>query len=305
MSSKRSTRPLRAASRIARAADQRDHLVEVGQRDQQALEHVGALLGAAQLVLGAAHDDLALVIDVVADHLAQRQRARHVVDQRDHVDAERRLHRRVLVELVEHDLGDRVALELDHDPHPVAVGLVAQVGDLGDLLVEHEVADLQDQAAVAALAHLVGQLGDDDRLLALADRLDVGLGLDADPAAAGGVGVADALAAEDRAGGREVGALDVLHQALDVDRRVVDVGDRGGDHLAQVVRRDVGRHADGDARAAVDEQVGEARRQHDRLLARAVVGGDEVDRLGVDVAQHLGGQAVQARLGVAHGRRAE
>ena len=83
--------------------------------------------------------DLALVVDVVAEHLAQRQRARHVVDQRDHVDAERRLQRRVLVELVEHDLRDRVALELDHDPHAAAVGLVAQVGDLGDLLLLDEV----------------------------------------------------------------------------------------------------------------------------------------------------------------------
>jgi hypothetical protein len=56
------------------------------------------------------------------------------------------------------------------------------------------------------------------------------------------------------------------------------------------------------ARAAVDQKVGEARRQHHRLLARAVVGGDEIDGLLVDVAQHLGRQAVQARLGVAHGR---
>ena len=104
-------------------------------RDQVALEYVRALLGAAQLVLRAANDDLALVIDVVPEHLAQRQRARDVVDQRDHVHAERRLQRRVLVELVEHDLRDRVALELDHDPHAATVGLVAQVADLRDLLL--------------------------------------------------------------------------------------------------------------------------------------------------------------------------
>ncbi len=166
---------------IARAADQRDHLVEVGERDQQTLEDVRALLGAAQLVLRAAHDDLALVVDVVADHLAQRQRARHVVDQRDHVDAERGLQRRVLVELVEDDLRDRVALELDHDPHPVAVGLVAQVGDLGDLLCSCTRSLIfRIRPPSPSLAHLVGQLGDDDRLLALADRLDVRLALDAD-----------------------------------------------------------------------------------------------------------------------------
>ena len=79
------------------------------------------LLG--QLVLGAAHDHLALVGHVVVDHRPQVQRARHVVDERDHVHAERGLHRRVLVELVEHDLGDHVALELDHEAHAALVGV--------------------------------------------------------------------------------------------------------------------------------------------------------------------------------------
>ena len=92
--------------------------------------------------------------DVGGDDLAQRERARHAVDERDHVHAERGLHRGVLVELVEHDLRDDAALELDDEPHAAPVGLVAQVGDLGDLLLVHEVGDLRDQPAVAALLHL-------------------------------------------------------------------------------------------------------------------------------------------------------
>ncbi len=288
---------------VARAADQLDHGVEVLQRDQQALEAVDLGLERAQLVLGAADDDVALVLDVEVQDAAQRQRARDVVDQGDGVDAEGRLHRRVLVELVEHDLRDRVALELDHDPHAVAVRLVAQVGDLGDLLLLHELGDLADDAALAALLHRVRQLGDDDRLLAVRERLGVGAGAHADPAAAGLVGLADARQAEDDAAGREVRALDVLHQAGGVDVRVVDEGDGGGDHLAQVVRRDVRRHADGDAGRAVDEQVREARRQDRRLHVLAVVVGLEVDRVGVEVAQHLARDAVEPGLRVPHGGR--
>ena len=253
-----------------------------------------------QLVLGAPDDDLALVLDVVVDDRAQRQRPRHVVDQRDRVDAERRLHRGVLVELVQHDLRDHAALELDHDPHALAIGLVAQVGDLGDLLLVDEVGDLLDQAGVAALLDHEGQLGDDDRLLAVADVLRVGAGAHAHAAAAGLVGLADAADAEDHAAGREVRALDVLHQAGRVDLRIVDVGDRRGDRLAQVVRRDVRRHADGDARGAVDEQVREARREHDRLAVVAVVVRDEVDGVGVEVAQHLARERRQPRLRVPH-----
>ena len=85
--------------------------------------------------------------------------------------------------------------------------------------------------------------------------------------------------------------------------RVVDEGDGRGGDLAQVVRRDVGGHAHGDAGRAVDEQVGQLGRQHRRLLARAVVVLDEVDRLLVDVGQQLGGDGGHARLGVAHGGR--
>ena len=62
-----------------------------------------------------------------------------------------------------------------------------------------------------------------------------------------------------------------LHQLVDVERRVVDQRDRRVDHLAEIVRRDVGRHADGDAAGAVDQQVREARRQDHRLLLGAVV----------------------------------
>ena len=43
--------------------------------------------------------------------------------------------------------------------------------------------------------------------------------------------------------------------------------------------------------------------KHDGLLARAVVVGDEVDRVHVEVAQHLGRHPRQARLRVPHGGR--
>ncbi len=112
--------------------------------------------------------------------------------------------------------------------------------------------------------------------------------------------VPDARAAEDDPAGGEVRALDVPHQALDLDVGVVDVGDRRVDRLAQVVRRDVRRHPHRDPRGAVDEQVGEARREHQRFLARAVVVGREVDRVHVEIAQHLGGDPRQPSLGVAH-----
>ena len=65
-----------------RPADDLDDLVDVVERDDVALEDVGALLGLAQLVARAPDDDVLLVLDVVVEHLLEVQRARHAVDER-------------------------------------------------------------------------------------------------------------------------------------------------------------------------------------------------------------------------------
>ena len=68
------------------------------------------------------------------------------------------------------------------------------------------------------------------------------------------------------------------------------------------MRREVGRHADRDAGAAVDEQVGERGGEHDRLHVLLVIGGNEIDRVLVDVVHQHRAEMRQARLGVPHGR---
>ena len=138
---------------------------------------------------------------------------------------------------------------------------------------------------------------------AAADLLDAGAGADDHRAAALVVGLARAGAAEDQRAGREVGRGDVLHQVGDREVGVLDQRQRRVDHLAEVVRRDVGGHADGDAAGAVDQHVGEARRQDRRLHVLAVVVRLEVDRLLVDVGEEVGGRLGDAHLGVAHRRR--
>ncbi|MNX79391.1 hypothetical protein D3C86_1110200 [compost metagenome] len=236
----------------------------------------------------------------MAQDLVQAQDLGLAVDQGEHDDAEGGLELGLLVEVVEHHLGVGVALELDDHADAVAIALVAQIRDAVELLVLDQVGDLLDEGIGA---HLVGQLGDDDRVLVALDLLDLGDGAQGDGAAAGGVGLVDALLAQDDGAGREVGALDVLDQVARGEAGLFDHRDQAVDDLAQVVRRDVGRHADRDARGAVDQQVRDARGQDDGLLGGAVVVGVEVDRLGVDVGEHLARDAAEAGLGVAVGRR--
>ena len=169
--------------RVRRRLDQRDHLVDVRERDGQPLEDVAALARLAQLEDRAARDDLAPVAQEGFDQVLERQQLRLPVLQRHHVDAEHGLHRRLLVEVVEHDVGDFAALQLDDDAHAVLVGLVAQLRDALDQLAAHQLGDALEQPR---LVDLVRQLGDDDRLVAtVVDVLDVRAGAHQDAAATG------------------------------------------------------------------------------------------------------------------------
>ena len=287
---------------VARGADDVDDLVDVVDRDEQALEDVDAGARLVEVVLGAAGHDVDLMIDVVVEHLAQREGLGHAVHQRDVDGAERGLELRLLIEVVEHDLGHGALLEIDDDAHALLeVGLVAHVGDALDALL---VDGLRDLLLQQALVDLVGDLGHDEAGATALDLLDVDLGAHGDRAAAGLVGVADALGAHDDAARGEVRAGQDGHELVGGGIGIVDQHADGVRDLAEVVRRDVGGHADRDARAAVDEQVGEARRQHRGLGERLVVVGLEVDRLLVEVGEKLHGRTCEAALGVAHGCRA-
>ena len=69
----------------------------------------------------------------------------------------------------------------------------------------------------------------------------------------------------------------MLHQLPGADLGVIQQMYAGVGDLAQVVRRHIGGHTHGDARRAVEQQVGQARRQNQRLLQRAVKVRPEVD----------------------------
>ncbi len=202
---------LRGRRRL-RPADQGDDLVDRVDRGEQRGDDVQPLLCLAQPEPGPALDHLDLVRDPVPDHLVEAQGARHAVDQRQHDHAEGVLQLRVLVQVVQHDLRDGVALEHDHQPLPgPAAGLVAHVGDPGQAPVLDQLGDLGRQVVRVDLERELL----DDQAVAAVDLLVLHDGAHGDRAAPGPVGLADAAPPDDLAPGREVGAGDALHQPVE------------------------------------------------------------------------------------------
>ena len=284
---------------VGRLADQRNDLVDIGDGDGEADEDMGAIARLAQQELGTAADHLLAEIGEGADHVLEVELLGPASDQRHDVGAEGRLQRREAVELVQHHVGHGVALQLDDHAHAVAARLVANIGDAFDLLLAHQ---LGDPLHHGRLVHLIGNLGDDQRLALLAQDFGGDAAAHQDRAAALVIGGADACPAEDQAAGGEVRAWNDLDQLLDRDRRIVEIGDAGVDHLAEIVRRDVGGHADGDAAGAVDQQVRELRRQDHRFLLAPIVVRLEVDRLILEIVEQRHGRTCEPHLGIALGR---
>src|SRR5690606_9037220 len=163
-------------------------------------------------------------------------------------------------QVVEHLARLRVALELDDHAHAGAVRLVSEVRDAVELAIADHFGDALEQHR---LVDLVRQLGDHNLVaIAAIGLLDERLRADDDTSATGSVGRLDALATENGATGREVGPGHDGDQILDRRIGVVDeVRYRVAD-LAEVVGWHVGRHANGDTGAAVDQQVRNAGWQH-------------------------------------------
>ena len=297
--------PLTGIVDLGRASDQRDHLVEgIEGLDVAALD-VGEPLGLGEAEPGPALDDVDLVVHPVADELVDAERARHAVDQGQHVGAEVGLQLGVLEQVVEDHASHGVPLE--HDDQALAGParrVVAHVRDPGDLAAVGEVGDLHRQ--VVGVDH-VGQLGDRQAGAALGVLVDLDDRALGDRAATGAVGLLDPVVSDDQRAVGEVGALDPLDQGvlelLPGGVGVLERPERTVGDLAQVVRRDAGGHADRDAGRAVDQQVGVARGKDRRLLRAPVVVGLEVDGLLADVAHHLQRERRHPALGVAHRRR--
>ena len=242
------------------------------------------------------------MVDEALEEELEAHPARRAVVEGEHVGREVRLELGQAVEVVEDHVCLGVGLDGDDDVDAhVALGEILDVRDALDLVVLDEVAEVDEHLP---LVDGVWQFGDDDLLAAVLVRDDLRLGADLERGAARHVHLADGGASADDRAGREVRSLDELHEVVDGAVRMVDLPLHGVAEFGEVVRRDVRRHADGDARGTVEKEVGDLGRQDCGLRGAAVVGGDHVDGILVDVLAKILGKLAHANLGVAGGRRA-
>jgi len=101
--------------------------------------------------------------------------------------------------------------------------------------------------------------------------------------------------------GRKIWTQHVLQNLGQLRVRIVDQGDGGVNNLGEIVRRDLGRHANGDAVGTVDQKIWDAGGQNVRLDFAAVVVGMKVDGVFVQIFEQSGGNLREFGFGVTVG----
>ena len=254
----------------------------------------------AEAMLRAADQHLQAVVEPFAQDLAKAQHVRHLAaGEHIHVERHARLELGQLEHLLHEEDGiDGAALRLEHEAH-VFRQLVADVGEQRQLLGLQQLGDAGDEAR---LRNLIGNLGDHDLVGAASGILACPAGAQPEAAAPGLVGLHDGVARLDQdAAGGQVRPWHEIDELVGGGVGKLDQMQRRVAQLAGIVRRDVGRHADGDAGRAVGEQVGEIAGEHRGLHLAAVVIRAEVDGVLVDAVEELRRDLGEPRLGVAVG----
>ena len=267
-----------------RRTDDIDDLVDHIKSLEETFEDMGSLARLLEVELCPSHDNLMTMSDEVLDQLLKVEGTRSAVHEGDIVHREARLKRRILVKHVEHHIRIRILLEADHDTHSLHCGLVVDVCDSVNLLCLDKLCDLLDHLT---LVDHVRNLGNDDGLTAGLAYLDISLRTDHDTSAACLECILDALTSLDDASCREIRTLDILHEFLDGDLRIVDVCADSVTALGKVVRRHVCRHTYRDTRRTVQEKERKLGRKDRRLLERVVEVVLEINGILVEVSKNL------------------
>ena len=210
------------------------------------------------------------------------------------------MQRRELVELVENHVGIRTGFECDHQTHGFfEITLVLNSRNVFDLVTIHQGGNLFDN--IVPFFHVRDFF--DDNAVTFFDFFDFGACPHHDRAATGMVSLANATASTNDSACGEVRPLDDRHDLVDRDLGLVDHSDQSVAHLAKIVGRDGGGHANRDPAGTIDQEIGKPRGQDGWFRVPLVVGWHEVDGVLLEIVQHLGRDTRQARFGVPHGRR--
>ena len=269
---------------ILRITDRMNDRIQIVDRNPQTFQNMGTVLCLLQIKGRTSADDFLLEADVFRQNILQAALLRGTVYEHNVIDRKRSLQRRQTIQLIQKNFRLHILAQFHDDTDTVHVRFVAQIRNSFNHLVTGKI---RNPRYHCGLVYLIGDFIDNDALLAVRHTFNMRPGTHDNGTSAGLKGSPDAAAAKNKAAGRKVRSLDILHQLRHGNIRIRHYLQNGINDFAEIVRRNIGRHTDGNTLTAIDQQVREAGRKNRRLLFFAIVVVLHVDGILVQISEHL------------------
>ena len=206
-----------------------------------------------EIELRAANDNFFLMFDIVAENFFQPHDFRFAVRQSQHNDAVTDLKLRLLKERVKYDLCGSVFFDFDNYTHTVSVALFFYVRNAFQFLFMNLRNDIFYQVG---FVYLIRQLRNNNTTTgAVVVLFYLGLRADNNTASARAISEFYATHSHQNAPGGKIRSRKILHQVFQSDIGVMKLSKRCVDDFAEIVRRNIGSHADGDTVRTVYQNI--------------------------------------------------
>ena len=237
---------------VFRASYQGNHLIQVIQGYQVALQYVGAFLGLAFFILGTPYHYFVTVLHIMMDNILQVEGLRPAFDQRHIIYPERGLKLGVFVQVVEDNIGDGILFQIIHNAHTVAVAFIADVRNTLQLLFINQGSGLLNHRS---FVYLVRYFGYDDLLLTRFGGFEVRFGTHYYASAAGSIGGFYSTIAVNGTPGREIRGRNVLHEFFHRNITVVDIRFDAVYYFGKVMGWHIGSHSHSYTGGTIEQQI--------------------------------------------------
>ena len=289
---------LDSSLRRLRTADDAYHLINIIAGNDKPFKNMSTFLSFAQIITCTAYHDIVTMLYKMTYAVLKRQRFRTAMHQSNAIDREARLKRCHFKQFVENDIGIGIAFHIHHNTHTFAVTLIVHIGNTFNPAFIHEVGYRFDQLS---LIHAIRNFIDNYLVMGRA-VFYFSLSTHHHTSATGFIGTSNALHTHNISARGKIRGFYEMHQILDADFRIINIGDTSVNNLSQIVGRHISSHTHGNTAGPVHKKVGNTGR-HDRRLHQGIIEiRHHVHSLLVKILHHCLTDQAQPCFSITHGR---
>ena len=283
---------------IIRFANRLNNFINMIDCNLQTFEDMSTILCLLELKFRPTTNNFLAVLNKLRQNILQAEQFRHAtfINQCQNIVMESRLQASQLVKLVQNLLRESILLKVNHDTNLATSRLIARIRNMIKLLCKHELTNLINKAF---LAHTIRHLGHNDAMATILVLFNMSNCTNRDRTATSLISLHHWCATINLCTRWEIRTLYILHQFLESNVRIINLSDSRIDQFAKVMRWNIRRHTDRNTHLAIQENVWHCCRQHDRLLLCTIEVVAEINRILLNIGQHLNANLVHAGLSIA------